>query len=75
MWRTIRIAILTAILVIVAGGAWLDQRRTTSWEYTVRIGAFPVNADGSAAAAAYIAALDDTQLQSVSDFVAREAHR
>ena len=75
MWRTIRIAILTAILAIVAGGAWLDQRRTTSWEHTVRIGAFPVNADGSAAAAAYIAALDDTQLQSVSDFVAREAHR
>ena len=75
MWRTIRIAILTAILAIVAGGAWLDQRRTTSWEYTVRIGAFPVNADGSAAAAGYIAALTTADLQPVSDYVTSEAHR
>lgn len=75
MWRNIRIAILTAILAIVAYGAWLDQRRTTSWEYTVRVGAFPINADGSAVAAAYVATLDEAQLQPVSDFLAREAHR
>jgi len=75
MWRNIRIAILIAILAIVGGGAWLDQRRTTSWEYTVRVGAFPVNADGSAAAASYIAALDEAQLRPVSDFIAREARR
>jgi hypothetical protein len=75
MWRKIRITILIVILVIVAGGAWLDQHRTTSWEYTLRVGAFPINADGSAATAAYIATLDDAQLQPVSDFIAREAHR
>ena len=75
MWRNIRIAILTAILAIVTYSAWLDQRRTTSWEHTVWIGAFPVNADGSAAVAAYIATLDSAQLQAVSAFVAREAHR
>ena len=41
----------------------------------MRVGAFPVNADGSAVAAAYIATLSAAQLQPVSDFIAREAHR
>lgn len=75
MWRKIRITILVTILVIVAGGAWLDQHRTTSWEYTLRVGAFPVNADGSSVTAAYIERLDEAQLQPVSEFIAREAHR
>jgi hypothetical protein len=75
MWRGIRIAILLIVLAIVAGGAWLDRQRTTSWEHTVWVGAFPINADGSTAAAGYIATLSAAQLQPVSDFVAREAHR
>src|SRR6478752_5047926 len=75
MWRNIRLAILVGILFFVAVSSWLDQHRATSWEHTVRVGAFPVSADGSAAAAAYIAALDGAPLQPVSDFIAREAHR
>ena len=73
MWRTIRIAILLVVLAVVAGGAWIDQHRTTSWQHTVWVGAFPVNADDSAAAAAYLATLDDAALQPVADFIAREA--
>ena len=75
MWRTLRIAILMTVLAIVAVGSWLDRERTRSWEHTVQVGAFPVNADGSAAAADYIAQLDANELQPVADFVAREAHR
>ena len=75
MWRNIRLAILVGILFFVAVGSWLDQHRTTSWEYTVRVGAFPVSADGREVTAAYITALEVAQLQPVSDFVAREAHR
>jgi hypothetical protein len=75
MWRNIRLAILVGILFFVAVGSWLDQHRSTSWQHTVRVGAFPVSADGSAVAAAYIAALDAARLQPVSDFIAREAHR
>lgn len=75
MWRGIRIAILLVVLAIVAGGAWLDQRRTTSWEHTVRVGAFPLNADGSEAASAYVASLSAVDLQPVTEFVAREARR
>jgi hypothetical protein len=75
MWRTLRIVILLLVLAIVAGGAWLDRIRTTSWQHTVWVGAFPVNADGSAVAADYIAGLTADELQPVSAFVAREAHR
>ena len=75
MWRTVRIAILLVVLAIVAGGSWLDRQRTTSWQHTVWVGAFPVNADGSAAAADYIAGLTSTDLQPISDFLAGEAHR
>ena len=75
MWRIIRIAILLMVLAIVAGGAWLDQHRTTGWQHTVWIGAFPVNADGSAAAAAYVDLLRSSDLQPISEFVTREAHR
>lgn len=75
MWRNIRLAILVGILFFVAVGSWLDQHRSTSWEYPVRVGAFPVGADGSAVVATYVAALDMAQLQPVSDFITREAHR
>jgi hypothetical protein len=75
MWPAIRIAVLLLVLGIVAGGAWLDRQRTTSWEHTVWVGAFPVNADGSAATATYIAALQGAELEPVRAFVAREAHR
>lgn len=75
MWRNFRIAILLTLLFIVAGVAWLDQRRTTSWEHTVQVGAFPVNADGSTAVANYIAAVRSVDLQPISEFVAQQAHR
>ena len=75
MWRTVRIAILLVVLAIVAGRAWLDRQRTTSWDHTVWVGAFPVNADGSAAAADYISKLPAAELQPVADFVAHEARR
>ncbi|MDE2250790.1 MAG: hypothetical protein KGL25_05235 [Gammaproteobacteria bacterium] len=75
MWRKLRIAVLLVVLGLVAAGAWLDRLRTTSWEHTVWVGAFPVNADGSVAAAEYIAGLSADDLQPVSDFIAREARR
>ena len=45
MWRNIRLSLLVGILVFVALGSWLDRHRSTSWESTVRVGAFPVAGD------------------------------
>jgi len=75
MWRRIRIAILLVVLAVVAGQAWLDRQRTTSWEHTVWVGAFPLSADGSETSTAYLATLSDADLQPVAEFIAREARR
>jgi len=74
MWRAFRLTVLLTTLVLVAGVALLDRARTTSWQHTVWVGAFPVNADGSAAAADYIAALRQRELAPVAEFINREAH-
>ena len=75
MWRNIRLSLLVGILCFVALGSWLEQHRSTSWQSTVRVGAFPVAGDRSTRAASYVAALGMGQLQPVSEFLAREAHR
>ncbi|MEZ5566553.1 MAG: hypothetical protein R3F24_14080 [Gammaproteobacteria bacterium] len=73
MWRRVRIGALLVVLFVVAGGAWIDRQRTTSWEDSLWIGIFPVNADNSPATSRYIAALDQAQFASIETFFAREA--
>jgi hypothetical protein len=75
MWRTIRISLLLLILFGVAFGAWFDQHRTTSWQHTVWVGVFPINADGSAAAAQYLEQLSADDYTTIDGFIAREAQR
>lgn len=74
-FRTLRIALLLVILLAVAGDAWLTGLRTTSWEEPLWVSVYPINADGSAATADYIAALDNEQFAPVAEFLAREARR
>ncbi len=73
MWRRIRIALLLLVLFVVAGGAWNDRQRTTSWSDPLWVGIFPVNADGRPATARYIAALEREQYGDIDAFFAREA--
>ena len=75
MWRTLRICLLLVLLFAVALSAWFDQHRTTSWQHTVWIGVFPVNADGSAVAAQYLEQLRATDFAVIDEFLAREAQR
>ena len=42
LFRTIRIAILLIILVLVGGSAWLTKVRTTSWSQSLRVAIFPI---------------------------------
>ena len=46
---TLRIAILLAVLVFVALGAWLDKRRSTDWDSTLRVTVYPIAAGTDAA--------------------------
>ena len=75
MWRTIRISLLLLTLIVVAFDAWFDQHHTTSWEHTVWVGVFPVNADTSAAAARYLDELRAQDFTPINEFIAREAQR
>ena len=73
MWRRIRIGILLLVLFVVAGGAWSDRQRTTSWSDPLWVGVFPVNADGRPATGRYIAAAEPGQFADIDAFFAREA--
>ncbi|MFZ0498011.1 MAG: hypothetical protein WAM52_02675 [Steroidobacteraceae bacterium] len=75
MWRALRIAFLTLVLVVVAGQALIDRFSTTSWKRTVYVGAFPVGADGSPVTRDYLAQLDQGKIDEVSDFVTSQARR
>jgi hypothetical protein len=75
MFRAIRIALLLAILVLVGLGTWLAQARTTSWGNPLRVGVFPIDADGSPATHAYLGGLDRATFQPIDDFFTEEARR
>ncbi len=75
MWRTLRISLLLVLLFAMALGAWFDQHRTTSWQHTVWVGVFPINADGSALATQYLAQLREADFAPINAFLAREAQR
>ena len=75
MFRAIRIAILLAVLVFVATGAYLARVRSTDWDAPLWIAVHPINADGSAATVDYIATLSNETFESIEQFMAREAAR
>lgn len=74
-FRSLRIAVLSLLLFAVAGDAWLTRLRTTDWDAALWVSIYPINADGSAATADYMASLDDETFAPVADFMAREAKR
>ena len=72
---TIRVAILLAILAFVALGAWLDHRRSTDWDTTLRVTVYPIAAGTDTATRQYVAALDDGAFDAAEEFLAMEARR
>ena len=75
MWKTIRIFILLLILAVVALQQYLDRAATHSWQDTLWVGVFPLNADGSARAQAYIESLRPEDFADIEAFFAREGRR
>jgi len=71
----LRKGILLYVLLLVAGGHWLSVSRTTSWDRTLWVAVHPINGDGSARSAEYIASLQADDFRAVDDFIAREAAR
>lgn len=73
MWRALRIGVLLLVLVFVALYTWADRRRMAEWDQTVWIAVFPVNGDGEAATARYVAGLTRERFTDIEDFFEREA--
>ncbi|MBS0393088.1 MAG: hypothetical protein JSR54_00610 [Proteobacteria bacterium] len=75
MWKRIRVGILLAVLLVVAGSAWLENRRIASWRDPVYVGIFPLAADESRTTRAYLDGLTAEAFRGLEPFFAREAHR
>jgi hypothetical protein len=75
VWRLLRITVLLLVLAVVAEQTLVDRIRTTSWTEPLWIGIYPLNGDGSAAAARYVAGLTPEAFADIEAFYAREAHR
>jgi len=75
VWRNIRILALLLVLGAVALEQLLERVHTQSWQQTLWVGIYPLNADGSRLAQGYIEALRREDFVPIEAFFAREAHR
>ena len=75
MFKAIRISILLFVLLFVGLSAFLTQARSTDWNNSLWIKVYPINADGSSAAAKYIATLKTTDFDGIESFLVRETER
>jgi hypothetical protein len=71
----VRIGLLLILLAAVALHTWHDRIVTRSWRETLWVGIYPISADGSPAAAHYIAGLSSGEFEPIERFFEREAHR
>ncbi len=75
MFRNIRILILLLVLLSVAVGTWRAKLDATDWTSPLEVAVYPINADGSRAAAEYIGALTQDTFDSIEAFLTKEAAR
>jgi hypothetical protein len=72
-FKTFRVTVLLIILIIVATDTWLTRVRVTGWDHPLRVVVYPINADGSEAAAQYIAHLTAAQFTDIERKVKEQA--
>jgi hypothetical protein len=73
MFRKFRIVVLLLILVFVLLNTWLDSVYSRDWNGPLQVALYPVNIDGSVASARFIEQLSVADLETLSDFFARQA--
>ena len=75
MAKAIRVAVLLFILATVGVGAWQQRKVVESWERTLDVVVFPINGDGRANTASYLASLSSSSFASIEEFLRREAQQ
>ncbi|HUO66702.1 MAG TPA: hypothetical protein VMV37_04150 [Gammaproteobacteria bacterium] len=75
MFKKIRVAILSSILLCVALGEFLAARRSTAWNDTLWIDVYLVNGDRLDTTQRYIDSIDAKEFAGIEEFFAVEAKR
>jgi hypothetical protein len=75
VWKNVRILVLLLILGLVVLQQYFERAATHSWQDTLWVGVFPLNADGSSVAQEYIKTLRPEDFADIEAFFVREAHR
>ncbi|MDJ0801487.1 MAG: hypothetical protein QNI97_01355 [Desulfobacterales bacterium] len=75
VFKSIRIFVLLLILLVVGLNTFLSGFHATSWDQTLWVGVYPINADGSEAVDQYIARLDEDTFLPIADYFSAEAER
>lgn len=74
-FRTLRIAILLGILLVVAATTWQERYRSTRWREPLFVAIYPIAADNSGVTRRYVEGLDGERFGSIDRFFAREGAR
>ncbi|GAB4182530.1 MAG: hypothetical protein Tsb002_04020 [Wenzhouxiangellaceae bacterium] len=72
-FRHYRIYLLLLILLLVGWDAWLDRSELTAWEHPLRVVVYPLNGDGSQAAASYVERLRNSSFKSIERVMSAQA--
>lgn len=75
LFRLIRIVALLTVLIIVAAGTWLTERRLASWERPVWVTFYPLMADEGADTQSFVRKVDETSFRDINDFFQAQARR
>ncbi|MBL0716207.1 MAG: hypothetical protein JJV98_21180 [Desulfosarcina sp.] len=75
LFKTIRIAVLLFILLIVGLNTIMSGIWATNWDDTLWVGIYPINADESEMVDRYISRLDEDTFLPIADYFAAEAER
>ena len=73
--RTLRIALLLAVLLLVSVTTCEDRMRSVSWRQPLYVAIYPIAADSSPVTRAYLDALTAESFADIDRFFAREAAR
>jgi hypothetical protein len=74
-FKSLRVATLLLILLVVALTTWQDRYRSTRWREPLFVAIYPIAADESPITTGYLDSLDGERFKAIDHFFAREAAR
>jgi len=72
-WKTLRVIVLLIILLIVYQQTALQKRLTQSWNVTLEVTIYPINADGSNSSEEYLNNLEEKSFDNMSKFLSQQS--